>query len=102
HQKPYDYGVPLNPKFAKVPAQQACELRVRDTAAPSAHCACSTWRHAGGRADIGVCLGGPGLMSWGFLMNQAASSLPQPSSVGGGCCPLQPGLSVGQPIRMWK
>src|SRR5258707_529478 len=31
HWQPYDSSVPLNPKFAKVPAEQSRELRVRDT-----------------------------------------------------------------------
>ena len=31
HQHFYDFGGPLNPKFAKVLAEQSCELRVRAT-----------------------------------------------------------------------
>src|SRR5690348_18170608 len=56
-----------------------------------------------GRADIRIGFAaGLGFGSPSGFLNQASSSLPQPSSVGGTVCPLHPGLSAGQPIRIWK
>src|SRR3954467_11607995 len=59
--------------------------------------------HAGGSADIRIGFGlTVGFGSSSRLVNHQSRSLPQPSSVGGMCCPLHSVLSFGQLMRIWK